>query len=270
VGIAEEHAVTFASALAANKMKPYFAVYSSFLQRGYDNVIHDAALQKLPIKLLVDRAGLNASDGATHHGIFDVAFLSHIPEMTIFTPITNAALRRALHEANELDGPSAIRYPNGVENERVVAEFYSKGETGALGAVSNFETCDSPEAVIVTHGRIVKEAVAAADMLNAEGVSVGIALLEMLKPYKDAAENISALISNETRGVLFLEEEIRSGGMGMNLIDIMRSSFEEKCIKYDTLAIDDSFVSHVQSGQSIYEAAGIDKNAICEKIKKMI
>ena len=266
VGIAEEHAVTFASALAANKMKPYFAVYSSFLQRGYDNVIHDAALQKLPIKLLVDRAGLNASDGATHHGIFDVAFLSQIPDMTIFTPITNSALRRALREANELTTPSAIRYPNGVENERVVAEFYSKGDNDKLGAVSNFDAEDSPETVIVTHGRIVTEALKACDFLRDEGVTAGIILLEKLKPYKDTAAIIASMLPNGEGKVIFLEEEIKNGGAGMILYDTMRDMPIMKNKTAHILATDDDFVES-KAGMSIYEAAGIDAARIVKSVK---
>ncbi|MBQ9745755.1 MAG: 1-deoxy-D-xylulose-5-phosphate synthase, partial [Clostridia bacterium] len=122
VGIAEEHALTFAAGLAANGMRPFAAVYSSFLQRGYDNIIHDIALQNLPVTICVDRAGLNPSDGATHHGLFDVAFLSGVPNMTIYTPVTEAALKKALRESLELCAPSAVRYPKGGENARINAE----------------------------------------------------------------------------------------------------------------------------------------------------
>ena len=104
VGIAEPHALTFAAGLAANGMRPIVAVYSTFLQRGFDNVIHDIALQKLPVIICVDRAGLNAADGATHHGIFDVAFLSEIPDFKIYTPATNRMLeiciKKAIDEGN--------------------------------------------------------------------------------------------------------------------------------------------------------------------------
>ncbi len=267
VGIAEEHAVTFAAGLAANRMKPYFAVYSSFLQRAYDNVIHDAALQKLPIKLLVDRAGLNSSDGATHHGIFDVAFLSQIPNITIFTPITSSALKRALREANELSTPCAIRYPNGTESERVVSEFYSSGDAKPLGAVANFDAGDTPCAVIVTHGRIVTEALRACDILRAEGYETGIILLEKLKPYKDTASLIADMLPSGECKVIFLEEEIRNGGAGMILSDTMRDMPIMKNKTTDILAIDDSFVENLSDG-GIYEAAGIDASQIIKRIKK--
>ena len=126
VGIAEEHALTFSAGLSANRLKPFVAIYSTFLQRGYDSIIHDISLQNLPVKIIVDRAGLAVSDGPTHHGIFDVAFLSHIPNTVIYSPITYGSLSFAVEEALRLDAPVAIRYPNTSENERVCKEFYNQ------------------------------------------------------------------------------------------------------------------------------------------------
>ena len=265
VGIAEEHALTFASGLAANGMKPYFAVYSSFLQRSYDNIVHDAALQKLPIKICVDRAGLNASDGATHHGIFDVAFLSQIPNMKIFTPITKDTLELALEEADKLDLPCAIRYPNGVECDRVISEFYSSGVGDSLGASRNYKDTDVIDAVIVTHGRIVTEALKAADELSTQGIKVGIILLEVLKPYADTAKRIELLLPSSARKVVFLEEEIKNGGMGMILDSVLKDSpvMVDKATKI--LAVDDNFVER-QRGESIYDAARISAKYIVASI----
>lgn len=266
VGIAEEHALTFASGLAANGMKPYFAVYSSFLQRSYDNIIHDAALQNLPVKICVDRAGLSDADGATHHGIFDVAFLSHVPGMKIFTPVTDDTLRLALEEANALDTPCAIRYCNGVENDRVVSEFYSCGAPEALGASRNYTDADAPDAVIVTHGRIVSEALAAADALSAEGVKVGIIILEVLKPYDETARRIAQMLPAGECRVVFLEEEIKNGGMGMILDDKLRDTPVMKNKSTKILAVDDNFVNRT-AGEGIYDAARIGKKYIIEAIR---
>ena len=266
VGIAEEHATTFASGLAANGMKPYFAVYSSFLQRAYDNVIHDAALQRLPVKLCVDRAGLSDADGATHHGIFDVAFLSHVPEMKIFTPATADTLRLALEEADSLDTPCAIRYPNGVENDRVLSEFYANGAPKSLGASRNFADDDNIDAVIVTHGRIVSEALEAADELSAEGIKVGIILLEVLKPYDETAERIAKMLPAGECRVVFLEEEIKNGGMGMILDDKLSAMPIMKNKSTKILAVDDTFVGRT-AGEGIYDAAKISKKYIINAIK---
>ena len=266
VGIAEEHAMTFASALAANGMKPYFAVYSSFLQRAYDNIIHDAALQKLPVKICVDRAGLSDADGATHHGIFDVAFLSHIPEIKIFTPITDYTLRLALKEANELDTPCAIRYPNACESERVVREFYS-ALPEKLGFVKNFDDPEALDCVIITHGRIVSEALSAADELAKEGTKTGVILLEVLKPYDECAKAILGSIPNAACKLVFLEEEIKCGGMGM-ILSAELSKYEKLRNKsVSIVATDDTFVER-HAGCSLYDDAHISAKYIIEAVKK--
>ena len=269
VGIAEEHALTFSAGLAANGMKPYAAIYSTFLQRGYDNILHDIALQKLPCVICIDRAGLNSGDGATHHGIFDVAFMSQIPEMTIYTPITSGAMREAMSAAYALNSPCAIRYPNGIECEEVVEAFYPDGVYSAPSAVRNYTDDDEPSIVIVTHGRIVKEAMLAADKLKDQGVSTGIILLEMLKPYGKTAEKISELLPQKKYGLIFLEEEIKSGGMGMNLSDVMTRSHGVPSERIRILATDDSFVTKRNVGEHIYRSAGIDSDSICLTAKEL-
>ena len=266
VGIAEEHAMTFAAGLAANGMKPYFAVYSSFLQRAYDNIIHDAALQKLPVKLCIDRAGLSDADGATHHGIFDVAFLSHIPNIKIFTPITDHTLKLALKEANELDTPAAIRYPNACENERVRREFYTEPPT-KLGFAKNYNTPEELDCLIITHGKIVTEALSAADKLAEEGIKLGIILLEVLKPYHETAAAIADYIPERACKVIFLEEEIKCGGMGMTLCEELRKHKKLENKHISILATDDTFVErHAEC--SLYDDAHISAKYIIDAAKK--
>ena len=262
VGIAEEHALTFAAGLAANHMVPVVAIYSTFLQRGYDNILHDIALQKLPVVLCVDRAGLNPGDGATHHGIFDVAFLSQIPGMKIYTPVTADTLRTALREAVTGGQMCAIRYSNCPENPDVVRMFYSQGAPDTLGVRSSFGPEDSPELVIVTHGRIVKEAMKATDILNRQGIPTGILLCEVLKPYDRTAEEIHRLLPQSVKGVIFLEEEIRSGGAGMNLADQMIRQGYLVPGQERIMAVDDSFVTGLKPGQTVYDAAGISAEHI--------
>ena len=271
VGIAEEHALTFAAGMAANGKIPVVAIYSTFLQRGFDNIIHDIALQKLPVIICVDRAGLNAGDGATHHGIFDVAFLSEIPNMKIYTPITLSSLELAIRKAIDDGVPCAIRYPNGTECEDVISEFYANNFSPTLTARANFNIDDKPDTVIVTHGRIVKEALSASRMLKTKGIYAGIILLEMLKPYDECADNVKKLLPNEACGIIFLEEEIRSGGMGLNLWDKLNTSEIMKNKKIAILAVDDSFVTDRNIGESIYRSAKIDAESICliaEKLNK--
>ena len=269
VGIAEEHALTFAAGLAANGMKPAVAVYSTFLQRGYDNIVHDIALQNLPVVIFVDRAGLNSADGATHHGIFDVSFLSHIPNMTVYTPITLDALYSSMYAAFSSDSPCAIRYPNGREDETIKKEFYSTVQAGDIFDLScraNFDPSDDPRVIIITHGRITAEAIKASQSLHQRGIHCGIILLEMLKPYDIIAGQIADMMPESAELIVFLEEEIRAGGMGISLSDKLKKydSFNKK--KNIIMAVDDSFVKDRKPEESILESASIDAQSIYNHI----
>ncbi len=269
VGIAEEHALTFAAGLAADGMKPCAAIYSTFLQRGYDNIVHDIALQKLPVVIAIDRAGLNAKDGATHHGIFDVAFLSQVPNMRIYTPVTISGLVATLKEAFDSNAPCAVRYPSGFESQKIIDTFYKDGRFEDIGIKTSFDEGELLDSVIVTHGRIAQEALDACDILASEGKKVGIILLEALKPYDVTAEKILKALPEGVSSVLFLEEEIRAGGMGMNLADKLRVPFAKQNIGYDILALDDHFAEKLQKGQTIFQLADVDKHSICERIRNM-
>ena len=265
VGIAEEHAVTFAAGLAAQGMKPVAAIYSTFLQRAYDNVIHDVALQSLPVVLAVDRAGLNPSDGATHHGIFDVSFLSQIPGMTIYTPATYDGLRRSLREALSGGKTCTVRYPSGKENPEIKKAFYKDGfGTDEIGLRSTLPENSKPDLLIVTHGRIAAQALSAADTLEKQGIRCGIVLLEKLKPYGECAERLASYMPREGGAVLFLEEEIRSGGMGICLSDEMRRNEMLNGYSYEIIATDDSFALQ-EKNENIYDTAGVSAPFIVKK-----
>ncbi len=266
VGIAEPHALTFAAGLAAQGMKPVVCIYSTFLQRGYDNIIHDIALQGLPVVMCVDRAGLNCGDGATHHGIFDVAFLSGIPGLEIYTPLTNEGLRVALADALASGKPCAIRYPNACEDRHVVEAFYSDGDYSLHVARADYSKNDSPTAVIVTHGHIVTEAIRAKQRMAEQGENVGVILLEKLKPYDKTAMSVAELLPKSVKKVLFLEEELRAGGMGMMLCDAMTRAGLLDGIKTAIMAIDDDFVIRT-SDEPILKTAGLDVESIIDQIK---
>ena len=271
VGIAEEHALTFAAGLAASGYHPVVPIYSTFLQRGYDNIIHDIALQRLPVTICIDRAGLSAADGATHHGIFDLSFLSAIPGMRIYTPITEAALQTALREAILYDGPSAIRYPNGYESKAVLDAFYCGGADRPLSASVRPDVAltEETEAVIVTHGRIVNEALKAQEILRGEGVSVGILLCEYAKPYDRLAEEVKNLLPQSTRAILYLEEEVRTGGFGVSLSDHLKRLYDNGMPRERILAPEDSFVIPKQPEQ-IYRTAGVDALAVADALREML
>ncbi len=243
VGIAESHATTFAAGLAAGGVKPFFAVYSTFLQRAYDNVLHDAALQRLPIKLCIDRASLSASDGPTHHGIFDVSFLSGIPELTIYAPATFESMRYVMHEMAVLDRPCAMRYPNASEDMMVKEAFYDGRSCRDLSLVrSNFTKKSKVRAVLVGYGRIMGEALRAQELLRAQKISAGCILLEKLKPYEECAARIEALLTEGVEAVIFVEEGVYDGGASMILTDRMKDCFESRGIKTSIHAIYDHFV----------------------------
>lgn len=267
VGIAEEHAVTFASGLAANGMIPVFAVYSTFLQRGYDQIIHDAALQSLPVILCIDRAGFNNSDGTTHHGIFDVSFLSGIPGVRIYTPVSYEGLACSLKNAMEYNGVSAVRYPSGNEEELIISEFYKNGYDGKVGVRINFEADKVPENIIITHGRIAKEVILAKKMLDENGTRVGIILCEYISPYASLASEIEKILSGASvKSVTFVEEEIRAGGFGMMLSDKMSEFLNQNGINYNIMAAEDAFVK-LDEGQTYLSKSKLDANAIFERVK---
>ncbi len=257
VGIAEEHALTFSAGLAAQGMKPVAAIYSTFLQRAYDNIIHDVALQSLPVVMTVDRAGLNASDGATHHGIFDVAFLSQIPDMTIYTPATYDGLRRSLVEALSIGKMCAVRYPSGKEVPKIKEAFYEGGfGCDEIGVRSTLPESSAPDLLIVTHGRIASQALFAAEALSQQGMTCGVALLEKLKPYGECASKLLPYLPKQGGAVIFLEEEIRAGGMGLCLSDEMRRRGMLGGYKYEIMATDDSFAVQ-EKNENIYDTARI-------------
>ena len=265
VGIAEEHAVTFGAAMAANGYLPVFAVYSTFLQRAYDQIIHDAALQNLPLVMCIDRAGISAADGATHHGIFDVAFLSHIPGVKIYTPVTADGLALSIKTAIKDGCPVAIRYPNGREHDDVLTRFYPGGACDDID-VRAWNIQDA-QCVIVTHGKIVREAIKAVEVLQDQGVRAGILLCEYIKPYDKLAARVAELIGNPETPIVFLEEEIRAGGFGMMLSDAMRR--QGTLAEHAIMAIDDNFVVQTKN-ESVYTTAGIDVKSIENAVKSLI
>lgn len=263
VGIAEEHAATFAAGLAAQGKKPFFAVYSSFLQRSYDSIVHDIALQGLGVVLCVDRAGLAASDGPTHHGILDVSFLSQIGKVKIFAPVTFPSLREALDVALASDGPCAVRYPNGGETDVSALTPSDHAMISSCG----LDGCD---AIIITYGRIVAEALAAAESLAAEGIKTGVILMEQIAPMSDMSPHIAKMIPAECRAVVFLEEGVRNGGAGMLLLDSLGRNYPHALAGKNTsvLAIDDCFVRG-KLGESLYETAGISRNNVASEVKRL-
>lgn len=204
VGIAEEHAVTFASGLAANGMLPVFAVYSTFLQRGYDQILHDAALQKLHIVLCIDRAGIVGEDGETHQGIYDVAFLRTIPNVTVYSPSCFSELDAALEKALfSTEGVVAIRYPRG-------GELYLPEDYKFTGKPFSIYGNENAKILIVTYGREFSQTCIARERLAEQGIDVCILKLNTILPLP-----IGTLMKAKGfESVYFYEEGVRTGGLG--------------------------------------------------------
>ena len=268
VGIAESHALTFAAGLAAGGKRPFAAVYSTFLQRAYDNILHDVALQRLPVCMCIDRAGLNPADGPTHHGIFDVAFLSQIPNIRIYAPATYSALECAMRDALKSNIPCAIRYPRGGESQLIKDHFYSVSHDG-VGIRADFDTDYAPDVVIAVHGRIADEAIKAKAQLALKDIRVGIVLLEFLKPYDECAALVARAIGNRDCPVVTLEEEIKNGGAGMILSDLLCCNHGFDKAKIRVMAVDDNF-GFGKKNENIYETMGLSSDDIVKNILKLI
>ena len=240
VGIAEQHAVTFTAALAKKGLKPFFAVYSSFLQRGFDQLIHDASIGGFPLKLLVDRAGIVGEDGETHNGLFDVAYLSSIPKMNIYSPSNYKELEYRIKETIENDDITAIRYPRGGEQNGDFEDFKA-----------DYSVISGGKKAIVTYGRLFSEALKVKDKLS------DISIVKLNKIYPLSLETIKAI--SEFSEVYFFEETEKSGGIGEYLgAKLLENSFEGK---YRVFAIDNEFVSAATVSEALAECE-LDSNAM--------
>lgn len=260
VGIAEEHALTFSAGLAAAGMKPFVDIYSTFLQRAYDNILHDVALQGLPVRMVIDRAGLAVADGATHHGIFDVAFLSQMPGVRILAPATYESLRLAVEELLRADGPIALRYADAAESAEVAAAFSHRARP-SLGLLTDFDESAPPSRLIVTYGQQVSRALEAARMLRERGVTVGVVLLEVLAPYDAAAERLLPLVSSADH-VLFAEEGIRDGGASVLLCERLHAMHAFRTDARVEIAAITDFASPDERCD-LYDYVGLSAEALC-------
>ena len=211
VGIAEQHAVTFAAGMASRGLKPFVAIYSTFLQRAYDSVLHDVCLQKLPVTFALDRGGLVGADGPTHHGVFDYSYLRPIPNLVFMVPRNENQLRNAVVTALGVDGPFAFRYPRGA-GTGVVEE-----EASSLVIGKGDKLRDGNDCVIFALGTLVPEAMAAAELLEAEGLSVAVVDPVFLKPLDRGLLVAEAL---KTGCVVTAEENALRGGFGSAVLEL--------------------------------------------------
>ena len=272
VGIAEEHAVTFAAGLAANGQKPVVAIYSTFLQRSYDQILHDVSLQKLPVIFGIDRAGLNAADGPTHHGIFDVSFLLQTPHMQIYEPHSTQRLEELLKTIIPQDNedPIAIRYPSGKDNPLLKGYFETVQHDCLVdGVLNDFDPQSPPATLILTYGRICSEAIRAKQQLD-DPSTVGILCLERLQPHEELLDYLCEQIraGRGIRRLILLEEGIWRGGLAMNLAFALGERIPADQIPdIRTMAIRDHFCIQTRD-EPIFVTAGLDAASILREIHR--
>ncbi|MBE7204465.1 MAG: 1-deoxy-D-xylulose-5-phosphate synthase, partial [Parafilimonas terrae] len=259
VGIAEQHAVTFAGGLATEGYKPFVAIYSTFLQRAYDQVVHDVALQNLPVRFCLDRAGLVGADGATHAGAFDLAYLCCLPNMTVMAAADEAELVHMVATAHAHDsGPIALRYPRG---EGVGVEMPERGEVLPIGKGRMVREDANARVAILSLGTRLAEALKAADLLSDAGVAVSVADARFAKPLDEAL--ILDLAARHE--VLLTVEEGSRGGFGAMVLHLLaeKGALDAGRVRVRTLTLPDLYQDQ-DSPEKMYAQAGLDAKSIAK------
>jgi 1-deoxy-D-xylulose-5-phosphate synthase len=257
VGIAEQHAVTFAAGLACDGMKPVVAIYSTFLQRAYDQLIHDVALQNLPVVFALDRGGIVGADGATHHGAFDLSYLRCIPNMTVMAPADEDECRQMLYTAFVLDGPAAVRYPRGAGPGVAIAQSMTALPVGK-GEVRRESAAPSGRRIaILAFGSMLTPALAAAEALD-----MTVANMRFVKPLDvDLVKRLAATHD----ALVTVEENALEGGAGSACLEALASAGIELPVLQ--LGLPDHFVDHGDSAVLLREC-GLDADGIAAAVRR--
>jgi 1-deoxy-D-xylulose-5-phosphate synthase len=264
VGIAEPHAVTFAAGLACEGIRPVVAVYSGFVQRAYDQLVHDVALQNLPVTFVLDRAGLVGADGKTHHGVLDLSFLRCVPNLVVMAPSDENELRRMLRTALRHDGPCAIRFPRGAgEGVKLDAQpqplAIGKGRVARPGGAS-------PEVLLVAAGTALKSALAAADELSKEGIAVEVIDPRFVKPLDEALVCDAA---GRIGRVVTIEENALQGGFGSACLEAFEArGLLAAGLQTRRLGIPDRFIEHAEQSRQRAECE-LDAPSIVRACREM-
>ncbi|HNS57133.1 MAG TPA: 1-deoxy-D-xylulose-5-phosphate synthase, partial [Smithellaceae bacterium] len=260
VGIAEQHAVTFAAGLAIEGFIPVVAIYSTFLQRAYDQILHDVCLQKLPVVFALDRAGIVGEDGATHQGIFDYSYLRSIPNIVVMAPADENELQHMLKTAVECKYPVSLRYPRG-KGVGVPLEDDLKSLAIGKGEVLR----EGSDLAIFAIGSTVHPALAAARRLEAEGVNIKVINARFVKPLD--AELLSQTAS-QIKKIITIEENVLQGGFGSAVLEMLAEKNINN-IQVKRLGLPDEFVEHATQAE-LREKYGLDEEGIVRAIREMI
>ncbi|UZQ50914.1 1-deoxy-D-xylulose-5-phosphate synthase [Clostridium kluyveri] len=257
VGIAEQHAVTLAGGMAVEGLKPVFAVYSTFLQRSYDQLLHDICIQKLPVVFAVDRAGIVGDDGETHQGIFDLSYLTEMPNMTVMSPKCMAELTHMLKWALNQNYPIAIRYPRGGDN--VYLTPLEDFEFGRWEYILN-----KGKIALVAQGRMVEHAVLAAEKLEQMGILVRVISACFIKPLDKVM--LRELVEEDVT-IITIEDNIIRGGLGSYILEYVNTSHRK--VDVINLGFKDEFVTHGKPS-ILYKLYGLDTESIVDKVLKVV
>ena len=258
VGIAEEHAVTFAAGMAAGGLKPVVAIYSTFLQRAYDQMLHDVCLQELPVVFAIDRAGLVGSDGETHHGIFDLSYLRSIPGMTVFAPKNKYELRSALEFAVQSGVPFAVRYPRGTAYSGL-KDCQAPIEMGKSEVIS-----EGTDVALLAVGSMVETAVQVREGLEACGISAALVNVRFIKPMD---EELLGRLAGQCRLLVPMEENVKSGGFGEAVAGF--AAEHGYTAQVLPVCVPDMFVEQ-GSVDTLKKALKLDADSVCQRIKERL
>lgn len=257
VGIAEQHATTFAAGLAKEGMKPYFAVYSSFLQRGYDQVIHDVSITKKNVTFLIDRAGLVGNDGETHHGVFDLSYLNIVPNLIVMAPKDIKELDLMMELSSEIDGPVAIRYPRGN------SYYIDKGSYEKIN-VGRYEVLEEGnDILILAIGNMVKKALNVSQILLKDNIKPTIVNARFLKPMDE--DLLHELLKKHSK-VVTIEDNVVSGGFGSRINKFVIDN--NYSIKMENIGIPDRYVEHGNVDE-LFGTIGLSDEQIVNRIKNL-
>ncbi|MET1053833.1 MAG: 1-deoxy-D-xylulose-5-phosphate synthase [Pedobacter sp.] len=259
VGIAEQHAVTFSAGLATQGLVPFCNIYSSFMQRAYDQVIHDVAIQNLNVVFCLDRAGVAGADGATHHGAYDLAYMRCIPNMTVAAPMNEEELRNLMYTAQLKDaGPFSIRYPRG---SGVMVDW--KRPFKAIEIGKGRKICDGEDVAILTIGHVGNFAVEACKELNAEGIHPAHYDIRFVKPLDEALLHD---VFKRYKKIVTVEDGCLQGGMGSAVLEFMADhNYQASVIR---LGMPDEVVEHGEQAE-LWAICGYDKTGIIETVRKI-
>ena len=260
VGIAESHGITFACGLAVEGLHPVAAIYSTFTQRAYDQVVHDLCLQNLPVTLALDRAGLVGEDGPTHHGVFDIAYLRHIPNMIIMAPKDENELQHMIRTAVEHNGPSAVRYPRGAGYGIPMDQEIRKIEIGKAELL-----LDGHDVAILALGNMVYPSVEAAKRLMDEGISAAVVNARFVKPLD---QDFIIQIAKMAGKMVTVEEHVLAGGFGSAVLECLDERHVTG-IKSLRIGIPDSYIEH-GSQKLLRKKYGLDADGIYSRVKEFI